>query len=144
MLVFLSAGLGCLSREQLEEIGVPKLLKAAAAAADNATGPEAQAARTDRWRLTATLLDAGALAAGDLDHETVLGALEACDASVAGVAAVLRVAVSVIAAAPPVAAVRAADRAAARVAAGMTACWWWTSLRSRESPAVVSRSKSWG
>ena len=108
-LAFLSAGLGCLSREQLEEIGVPKLLKAAASAADNATGAQAQAARTDRVRRTATLLDAGALAAGDLDHETVLGALEACDASVAGVAAVLRVAVSVIAAAPPDAAVRAAN-----------------------------------
>ena len=100
-LAFLRAGVGYLSREQLEEIGVPKLLKAAAWAVEKATGAEAQAARTDRWRLTATLLDAGALAAGDLDHETVLDALEACDASVAGVAAVLRVAVAVIAAAPP-------------------------------------------
>ena len=89
------------------------MLLKAAGAAEKVTGAKAQAARTDRWRLTATLLDAGALAAGDLDHETVLGALEACDASVAGVAAVLRVAVAVIAAAPPDAAARAANRAAA-------------------------------
>jgi tRNA G18 (ribose-2'-O)-methylase SpoU len=110
VLALLGAAVGCLSREQLVEIGVPRLLKAATVAAFNATGAQAQA---ERWRLTATLLDAGALAAGDLDNEVVLRALEACDASVAGVAAVLRVAVAVISAAPPDAAARAADRAAA-------------------------------
>ena len=112
MLALVRAGIGCQSREQLKEIGVPKLLIAATAVVANATGTRAQAvARTEGWRMTATLLDAGALAAADVDQEKVLGALEGCDASVNGVTAVLRVAMAVISAAPPDAAAIAANRA---------------------------------